>query len=247
MYKMLRSQTPVNLSFKYNPSTFKINNMKRKCKIDECENKHRSKGFCSKHYQRFRRYRNPLYVIPTRICSLKSCNKKHRCKNLCEIHYQRFRKHGNPLHIRERFCSLEECNEIHEAKNFCKKHYKQYNRKLNRKHYKNYDRNYHKKHPEIGLRSNKKRLIKLGEQFNMNHFEYQYALNSWSKTIKKLDNYMCKNCDSIHNLNAHHIMPKKDFPELSLNLENGITLCEYCHSLTHGFEIYPANIVKQHT
>lgn len=60
----------------------------------------------------------------------------------------------------------------------------------------------------------------------------------WAKTIKILDNYMCKNCDSTDNLHAHHIQPKALYPELSLDLDNGVTLCKKCHSELHGFELY---------
>ena len=97
---------------------------------------------------------------------------------------------------------------------------------------------YNRDHPEVGLKSLKKYLKKIGMIFNKNTNEYMYALNYWSKTIKKLDNHICKLCDSKIKLNAHHIMPKNDFPKLSLNIDNGITLCNNCHGKVHGFEIY---------
>jgi len=46
---------------------------------------------------------------------------------------------------------------------------------------------------------------------------------------------MCKNCGSTENLEAHHIQPKTRFPELSLTLDNGVTLCKKpCHYEIHG-------------
>jgi len=95
-----------------------------------------------------------------------------------------------------------------------------------------------KAHPEVSLRNNINYMSKLGKIFDMNSSEYLHAFQSWSLTIKKLDNYMCKNCDSTENLNAHHIQPKSLFPELSLDLDNGITLCVDCHESVHKFKIY---------
>ena len=72
----------------------------------------------------------------------------------------------------------------------------------------------------------------------MSAFKYQTLLKSWSNMIKKLDNNMCKNCDSKEKLNAHHIQPKSEFPDMALDVNNGVTLCEECHSKVHGFKIY---------
>ena len=78
-------------------------------------------------------------------------------------------------------------------------------------------------------RSVDKYLEKLGSTFGMTDSQYRRALDLWSIKIRKLDNNMCKNCDSTENLSVHHIQPKKDFPELSLDLDNGVTLCGDCH------------------
>ncbi len=66
----------------------------------------------------------------------------------------------------------------------------------------------------------------------MNHGVYNYALISWSRTIRKRDK-TCKACDSKEQLIAHHIFYKKKYPRLSLNLNNGLTLCKKCHYETH--------------
>jgi hypothetical protein len=36
----------------------------RLCSVENCPNKHFGKGFCPQHYHKWRRYGNPLYVIP---------------------------------------------------------------------------------------------------------------------------------------------------------------------------------------
>lgn len=97
---------------------------------------------------------------------------------------------------------------------------------------------YKRDNSEIDLKANMNYLIKIGKLFNMKSHEYRYALHSWSKVIKKLDNYMCKNCDSTQNLHAHHIMPQILFPMLSLNIDNGITLCMKCHKEIHENELF---------
>lgn len=95
-----------------------------------------------------------------------------------------------------------------------------------------------KNNPEKRLVIMKRHFEKYGKTFDMNPMEFSYASISWSKTVKKLDNYMCKNCDSIENLHAHHIQPKGEFPKLALDLDNGITLCKKCHGKSHGFDTY---------
>ena len=160
-----------------------------------------------------------------KLCKLKYCKLPYYKNKYCKNHYENFIGTGNPLKTRGKYknCTIKNCNNKHEAKGLCINHY---------------IKKYSKEHPEVGLKGWIKYLKKLGKYFDMTSGEYNSALICWSRSIKKLDNYMCKNCSSKKNLNAHHIMPKIDFPELSLNLDNGITLCEDCHSEMHGFDIY---------
>jgi len=44
--------------------------------------------------------------------------------------------------------------------------------------------------------------------------------------------YVCQACggkSGVHYLQAHHIKPFADYPELRLDVNNGITLCSLCH------------------
>lgn len=61
-------------------------------------------------------------------------------------------------------------------------------------------------------------------------FEYR----AWRTAIYKRDGYRCVLCGVIGGkLNADHIKPFSDYPELRFELSNGRTLCIPCH-LKHG-------------
>jgi len=53
--------------------------MTKICSVEGCNGKHDAKGFCKKHYARFRRYGNPLFV-PDPEESRKKNSEKHRGK-----------------------------------------------------------------------------------------------------------------------------------------------------------------------
>lgn len=73
----------------------------------------------------------------------------------------------------------------------------------------------------------------------------------WRTSIFERDKYVCRGC-GIKNgdgktiyLEAHHILPRRDFPHLTFDLSNGITLCKECHDKTRKKEYLSINIWKQ--
>lgn len=57
----------------------------------------------------------------------------------------------------------------------------------------------------------------------------------WRTKVFQRDNYTCQRCNAKGvELNAHHIKPYQNYPELRLDNKNGITLCKVCHKYEHA-------------
>ena len=203
------------------------------CMIEGCNIKHEGLGYCAKHYVRFRKYGDPLYKKPIFICVVNDCNKKSIVKEYCQKHYDKLRNHDDPLYEKQntiltRLCNVDNCNKKYYALGYCKNHY---------------GVKWGKDNPEKMLVYNIKQIEKLRKPFNISIEEYRWALLYWSRSIKKLDNNMCKICDSTEKLHAHHLFPKALFPEMALDINNGITLCNKCHYRIHGYDLYKEDLL----
>lgn len=65
----------------------------RTCTIDDCGKKHWAKGYCSYHYERFRREGK----IAVSTCTIDGCGKPLHGKGLCVKHYRQKLRTGSPL------------------------------------------------------------------------------------------------------------------------------------------------------
>ena len=69
---------------------------------------------------------------------------------------------------------------------------------------------------------------------------------AWRSRIFKRDKFTCKGCGILGGrLEAHHILPRRDFSHLTFEISNGITLCRDCHKKTIRKEYLSVNIWKQ--
>lgn len=81
------------------------------CSVEGCDGESKQRGFCIKHYTRFRKHGSPFFVQRIRsdsgICSVDGCTKKHLSKGFCKNHARAFQKYGDPLgkHVQNTFVS----------------------------------------------------------------------------------------------------------------------------------------------
>ena len=66
---------------------------------------------------------------------------------------------------------------------------------------------------------------------------YSTEYKNWRMKVFERDGFRCQCCGVIGvYLTAHHIKSFAHFPKLRFELDNGITLCEPCHSLTDNYK-----------
>jgi hypothetical protein len=60
-------------------------------------------------------------------------------------------------------------------------------------------------------------------------------MGQWTKSVKERDQHTCQHCGETSRkiLHAHHVKPKALFPDLALEVDNGLTLCQPCHLSEH--------------
>lgn len=72
----------------------------------------------------------------------------------------------------------------------------------------------------------------------------------WRKEVFEYDNYTCWICEDRNGnghgviLNPHHLKKFSDYPKLRFEVNNGLTLCEFCHRTYTDFGNKPTEIKK---
>lgn len=105
------------------------------CSVDGCTTARHCRGFCVKHYVRWRKYGNPTEPLrksgpkpkPRKRCSIARCERVHEAHGWCRYHYRRWQEHGDPLAPskahRKGNCKIEGCGKPHVARGWCGMHY----------------------------------------------------------------------------------------------------------------------------
>lgn len=75
------------------------------CKVEDCNNKAKTKQLCIKHYHRLLRYGN-VNIVKKRAshpekCEAGNCDGRVVARGLCQRHYYRLRKYGDPHYTRK--------------------------------------------------------------------------------------------------------------------------------------------------
>ena len=60
-----------------------------------------------------------------------------------------------------------------------------------------------------------------------------YKHQKWAQKVRK--GKVCDCCSSPKNLTAHHLWSRTKFPDLALEYDNGVALCDKCHNSYHKF------------
>ena len=73
------------------------------CNVLDCNNPSQARGYCGKHYYKFRIYGDPLGMSPSRrprTCDFPECSRKHFSSGYCEMHHARWKRTGDAAMVR---------------------------------------------------------------------------------------------------------------------------------------------------
>lgn len=118
---------------------------------------------------------------------------------------------------------------------------KESSKKNNRLRSENWRKNNPERYKELLQKTRKKyslrntiqryfQYLEYGKLHKLTSSQFFHALEGWKKLVKQRDKFCFCGEKTEH---AHHIFPKAKYPELALNLNNGIGLCIQHHNEPH--------------
>lgn len=199
----------------------------------EYESDHRNKKYCSREcYAQTKRG-----IIPSQLIGKRGNRPRKRKVSTCLVCGKSFEHWAgrnakycskecwsirNPVILNEcLYCGKEYWARVHEGRKYCShKCYSIHKRELIT------GANSHR------WRGGKTQLAKLVRN--------KAVYNDWRLAVFVRDKYTCQNCGiqsgdglTVY-LQAHHIKPFSEYPELRFELTNGVTVCKNCHLLKHN-------------
>lgn len=91
----------------------------RTCSVDGCESPLECRGWCNKHYLRWRKYGDPLKLRERPTCSIQGCEEVTKGRGLCAKHYVHWRSHR----AEGERCVVDDCDRAVYARGWCRLHY----------------------------------------------------------------------------------------------------------------------------
>ena len=85
-----------DIFYKVKRCIMKKSRERRICKVDGCNNQHEAKGYCNKHYKKWRRCGDPLFEKYVEYCTIPGCQEKHLANGHCIKHYTRILRYDDP-------------------------------------------------------------------------------------------------------------------------------------------------------
>lgn len=97
------------------------------CSVDGCESAALSRGWCGKHYARWRAHGDAQYTNHRTGCLVEACSGKHCAGGYCSMHHRRLLKYGDVNHL-ERSpnigdCAVPGCPMPMRKRKYCANHY----------------------------------------------------------------------------------------------------------------------------
>jgi hypothetical protein len=111
----------------------------RTCSVKSCETRVLARGWCVKHYGRWKKHGDPLWepphprYPPGAACSAEGCETRVFTRGWCQSHYDRWYRYGDPTYepspkySPEDVCSIEGCNTAGKlVRGWCTRHYERW-------------------------------------------------------------------------------------------------------------------------